>query len=467
MLTFSSSTGRTTGFHDCSGLSRRDFLRVGTLGLGGLTLPWLLEQKTRAETSPFVRDRSVVYLFLSGGASHIETFNPNMDAPSPWCSVTGDVQTAVPGMALGGTFPRLARHADSMAIVRSFQHSIGGHVQAIVHMLTGGTDPTGQGQEGFGLGAAFSRLRGANHPVTGLPTNTLLVSNEIDPQYRNERARVEKASRPNSLGSSSAPFNPAGGGEATANLKLNLDTSRFHDRRALLAEISRQQRLVEQHGDVISHHSQLAFDLLLGSAAEAFDLSREDPALIEKYDTTGFSIGKKTFRPSDLGTHFLTARRLIEAGCGFVTIHSAGWDMHADSNNPGIERGMRMLGPPVDKALSAFVDDLKERGLLDQVLIVIGGDFGRTPRINARGGRDHWTGLCPLAFIGGGIQGGQLIGRCSRRNDVPLTEPVSTDRIFGTVMHSLFDVGELRLARGIPRDLMTMIERAQPIPGIV
>lgn len=463
MLTVSRSTGCST---DCSGLARRDFLRVGALGLGGLSLPWLLGQKATAQETGFIRNKSIVYLFLSGGASHIETFNPNMDAPAPYCSVTGDVQTSVPGLAFGGTFERLSRHADKMAVVRSFRHPIGGHVQAIVHMLTGGTDPNGQGTTGFGMGAAFARLRGANHPVTGMPTNTLLVADEVDPQYRSERGRVEKGSRPNALGSSFAPFNPAGGGEATANLKLNLDTTRFNDRRGLLAEISRQQRLVEQNGDVISRNSQQAFDLLLGSASEAFDLSLEDPRLAQRYDTSEFQIGKKKFRPSDLGTHFLTARRLIESGCGFVTIHSAGWDMHADTNNPGIERGMRMLGNPVDKAVSAFVEDLDDRGMLDDVLIVIGGDFGRTPKINSRGGRDHWANLCPLAFIGGGVGQGQIIGRSARRNDVPNSEPVSTSQLFGTVMHTLFDVSALRLTRGVPRDLMQKLESATPIPGL-
>ncbi len=467
MLTLSRSTNSSPGLLDCSGLSRRDFLRAGSLGLGGLSLPWLLGQKAAAQDSSFIRDKSIVYLFLSGGASHIETFNPNQDAPSPYCSVTGDVQTSVPGLALGGTFPLLARHADRMAVIRSFQHPIGGHVQAIVHMLTGGTDPNGQGTAGFGMGAAFARLRGANHPSTGMPTNTLLVSDEVDPQYRNERGRVEKGSRPNSLGSSFAPFNPAGGGEATANLKLNLDSARFNDRRSLLAEIAKQQQLVEQHGDEITENAQQAFDLLLGSASEAFDLSRENPRLVERYDTSSCQIGKKVFRPSDLGTHFLTARRLIEAGCGFVTIHSAGWDMHADGNNPGIERGMRMLGAPVDIALSAFVEDLDDRGMLDDVLIVIGGDFGRTPKINSRGGRDHWANLCPLAFIGGGIGHGQIIGQSSRRNDVPATEPVSTSQIFGTVMHTLFDPATLRLTRGVPRDLQTLLERSRPIPGLI
>jgi hypothetical protein len=463
MLTF----GNNISQRDCSGICRRDFLRAGALGLGGLSLPWLLQQKANAQSSGFVKDRSVVYLYLSGGASHIETFNPNMDAPSPYCSVTGDVQTSVPGVAFGGTFPLLSKHADKMAVVRSFQHSNGGHVQAIVHMLTGGTDPTGNGAEGFGLGAAYSRLRGSNHPDTGMPTNTLLLSKEVDPQYHNETKRIEKGSRPNSLGSTYAPFNPSGGGDATKNLKLNLDPTRFDDRRSLLAEFGRLRRQADTQSDVVSTYTQQAYDLLLGSASEAFDLSKEDPKLVERYDTSGYMIGKKKFRPSDLGQHFLTARRLIEAGCGFVTVHSAGWDMHEDSNNPGIERGMKMLGHPVDKAVSAFIEDLDDRGMLDNVLLVIGGDFGRTPKINGRGGRDHWTNLCTLAFAGGGINRGQVIGRASRKNDVPVSDPVGISQLFGTVMHSLFDVAELRLNRGVPRDLMTLLETSQPIHGIV
>src|SRR5436190_3372644 len=132
---------------DCSGLARRDFLRAGVLGLGGLSLANLLAVKEAAAAArkPYVRDRSIVLLFLAGGASHIETFNPNMDAPEPYHSVTGEVKTTLPGVTLGGTFPLLARHAQKMAIVRSFRHTVGNHEQAISHVLTGGTDLDGQG----------------------------------------------------------------------------------------------------------------------------------------------------------------------------------------------------------------------------------------------------------------------------------------------------------------------------------
>ena len=141
--------------------------------------------------------------------------------------------------------------------------------------------------------------------------------------------------------------------------------------------------------------------------------------------------------------------------------------MHADVNNPGIEAGMRMLGHPVDRAVSAFLEDLDARGLLDDVLLVISGDFGRTPRINSKGGRDHWVNLCTLALAGGGVGTGQIIGRSARTNDVPTTEPVTTSQLLGTVMHTLFDVPAVRTTRGVPRELVSLLERTEPIPGTV
>jgi uncharacterized protein (DUF1501 family) len=132
--------------------------------------------------------------------------------------------------------------------------------------------------------------------------------------------------------------------------------------------------------------------------------------------------------------------------------------MHADGNNPGIGPGMDMLGPPLDKAVSAFLDDLTSRGLLDKVLLVITGDFGRTPTINARGGRDHYPGLSTLAFCGGGLAKGQIIGQSSRKNDAPASEPITLANLHSTVLHALFDIGQMRLDPAIPRDLARLAE---------
>ena len=453
------SDGRS---RDCAGITRRDFIQIGALGLGGLSLPGLLAAR---DGSSFVRDKSVVLLFCSGGASHIETFDPHMDAPGEIRSMTGEVRTTLPGVSFGGTFPRLAKLAHKMAVVRSFQHPIGGHVQAIVHVLTGGTDVTGKGDEGQSIGSVYARLRGVNHPATGLPTNTLLSDDEVDPQYRNERGRVRKGSNPGQLGSIYAPFEPDGKGPSVTNMTLNLPADRIKDRRALRKALDVLKRRTDARGtmEAMDRYEQLAVDLVLRGAGDAFDFSKEDPRIVERYDTSHIPIGKKKFRPSTLGHQMLMARRLCEAGCGFVTVHSAGWDMHADGNNPGILKGMNMLGTTVDIAVSAFLEDLEARGLSDKVLLVITGDFGRTPRINKRGGRDHWARLGTLAFAGGGLRMGQIVGQSDRKAGEPASEPISPGNMMATIFHTLFDVGELRLQRGIPADVMSLIEREQPI----
>ncbi|MBL8827954.1 MAG: DUF1501 domain-containing protein [Planctomycetaceae bacterium] len=466
MLTVYSSTGST----NCQGIARRDFLRAGALSLGGWSLADLLRTQASAAGSPsIVRDKAVVVLFLSGGASHIETFDPKLSAPSEIRSMTGETTTSLPGVTFGGTFTRLAARAQRLSIVRSFQHPINEHVAAISHVLTAGTDRTGKGSEGFSMGALYSRFRGTNHPTTGLPTFSLLTADEVDRQYSSEKGRVQQGSAPRVLGQAYAPFDIAGKSDAVKNMRLNLSPTRLDDRRQLLAGLDRVNRAIDSSGamESLDRFQQQAVNVVLGSASQAFDLQREDPRLIEKYDTSDIRIGHNKYRDSTLGHQFLLSRRLIEAGCGFVTIHSAGWDMHADGNNPGILDGMSRLGLSVDQAVSVFLDDLAERGLSEKVLLVITGDFGRTPRINKRGGRDHWANLCTLAFAGGGLKMGQVVGQSAKNADVPGTDPITPGNLLGTVMHQLFDVSALRLKPGVPRDVVKAVEDAQPIAALI
>lgn len=472
----------STGSSDCSGVSRRDFLRVGGLGLGGLALPDLFAAQSLAARSKidFVKDKAVVLLYLSGGASHIETFNPNMDAPSPFNSVTGEVKTSLPGVSFGGTFPELAKWAHKMAVVRSFTHPVGGHEQAHVHVLTGGSDPKGTGTEGRSIGSLFSKLRGANHHNTGFPSYGLLANREKDGQYRKELGRILKGSRPGDLEAANGPFirmdqdpkenkpvkNRAG--SIAADMELNLPRERLENRRGLLDSIDSLRRDLDGNANVLAadEYEQRALDLILGSAADTFDLSGEDPRLLESYDTSAMKVGHKVFRESTLGHQMLLARRMVESGAGFVTVHSAGWDMHADNNNPGMVKGMNMLGWTMDKAVSAFLADLESRGLSEKVLLVVTGDFGRTPTINKKGGRDHWAKLGTLAFAGGGLPMGQVIGRADRRNGEPSDNPVSPSMMMGTILRTLFDFGQLRIAQGIPQEIIRYVEDAHPIPSL-
>ena len=476
MLTVFSGAGGS----NCEGISRRDFVRAGALSLGSLTLPGLLAMQAAASQngSPFVRDKAVVLLYLSGGASHIETFDPKMSAPEGTRSVTGEVKTSLPGVTFGGTFPRLATHADKMAVIRSFTHKVGGHEEAHVHVLSGGTDPVGKQQAGFSMGSCYTRLRGTNHPDSGMPTYSLLTEKEIDGQYRKEIKRVTKGSWPGELGMAYAPFNHQIGWAQTnettsqqkpnplaASIKLNLPQEVLESRLALLRSIDRfkRQYTTTETMDAVDKFTAQAMNLILGTGAEAFDYKKEDPKLIERYDTSKIRIGHKAFRPSTLGKQMLVARRLCEAGCGFVTVHSAGWDMHADGNNPGMGRGMEMLGRSLDQAVSVFLEDVQQRGLSEKILLVITGDFGRTPRVNKKGGRDHWAKLGTLAFAGGGLRMGQVIGQSAPKADVPGTTPISTPEMMATVMHTLFDVGAMRLQPGLPPKVSQLVENGQPI----
>ncbi len=478
MLNIYSSAGDS----DCSGISRRDWLRAGVLGMGSISLPGFLMHRAAAASTgvDYLRDKSVVLLYLSGGASHIETFNPNMGVHAPYCSLTGEVKTTVPGLTFGGNFTRLAKQAHRMSIVRSFTHPVGNHDLAHGHVLTGGTDRKGDGKEGFSMGSMYLRLAGATHAMSGLPNFTLLTHPEVDGQYRKEQDRVIRGSAPRELGAANGPFwinhGSSGkyrgrddrGGSLAKDMELSLPQVRLQGRRTLLREIDRLRRDLDTSGQLESadRFQQQAYDLMLGNAMDTLDLSREDPRTRERYDTSHINIGHKKLRKSDLGKQMLMARRLVESGCGFVTVHSAGWDMHADGNNPGVVPGFQMLGTTLDIAVSAFIGDLADRGMLDKTLLVITGDFGRTPKVNKKGGRDHWARLCTLAFAGGGLPGGAVIGKADKRNGEPTDHPVSPKDMMGTIFHTLFDMGQLRVARGLPRDLIQKMENMKPIEGL-
>lgn len=461
--------------------SRRDFLRVGTLSLGGLTLAQLLALKQAKGAESYLRSKSVVLLYLSGGASHIETFDPHPDAPEGVRSLTGSTATPLAGVHFGGTFPQLAAVADRMAVVRSHSHSIGDHVDAHVHVLSGGTDPTGKQLQGASIGSLATRLGGATNPTTGMPSYALLTEQEVDNQYNNEKGRFLKGSWPGKMGLSYAGLqHEVGWDDAVnrkkadkrkvdnpllANMQLNLPAAVLQDRLQLAGQLDRLSRQLDNHGEIesLDKFSAQALELVLGGARQAFDLSKEDQRTLERYDTSHIRIGHKVFRPSTLGKQMLLARRLCEAGCGFVSVQSAGWDMHADGNNPSIGIGMEMLGRSLDQAVSAFIEDVDQRGLSDDVLLVITGDFGRTPKVNKNGGRDHWSKLCTLAFAGGGLKMGQVIGQSGRKADAPVSMPISPANLLGTVLHTLFDVGKLRLDASLPADVLRLATQTEPI----
>lgn len=397
--------GRTG--RNCQGTSRRDFLRVGGLGLAGLTLPRLLEARARA-ASAVRRDTSVIWLWLNGGPTHIETFDPKMNAPVEFRSVTGEVKTRLPGVTLGGNFERLASCADKMAIVRSFEVPTSSHNRGCFWVNTGYE----QRADRPSLGSISSRCRGPNHPQTGIPTYVRIGRVGFGDD-------ANRMAGPAWLGKAYSPFEPEG--PARDNMQLTTEIDRLNDRRDLLGKLDVMRRQVDASGmmEGIDGFNQQAIDLILGNAADAFDVQKESPGTVERYG-------------EGLGESLLTARRLCEAGCGFVTVGFQGWDMHG-----GIKTRMDRVGPEVDQAVSALIEDIHARGLDQKILVVVTGEFGRTPRINQRAGRDHWGPLSTLALAGGGLNVGQVIGQSTAKAETPATTPITPQDLMATVFHVL------------------------------
>lgn len=457
---------------NCQGVCRREFLKVGALGFGGLALPQLLASRANASSDNIFKDRSVVFLFLHGGPAHIEFFDPKMTAPAEFRSITGEVQTATPGVTFGGTFPRLARMTDKFSLLRSYGSGNSGHTYNLV--ASGGNSLKAA------MGSLYAKVRGNNHPLTGMPSNIVVFPEAIQEELklgRNfETGALPTLTSPGDLGPSFGAFDPSGGGQLKQNMELRISPDRLGDRRSLLTGLDNIRRQIDATGllEGADRFQTQAFDVITRGVAEAFDLSRERPETLEMYDTSKLFDMRDLQRYGDmrrvsnlLGHQMLLARRLCEAGCGYVTVSDCGWDMHANNNSPKGMTGIWPMGHQVDHAVSAFIEDVHQRGLSDKILLVVTGEMGRTPRINNNGGRDHYGTLTPLLFSGGGLNMGQVIGQSDSQAAKPATESYGPHDMLATIMHSLFDIGQLRIDRSVPRDVERAITSGEPIPGLV
>jgi uncharacterized protein DUF1501 len=317
--------------------------------------------------------------------------------------------------------------ADKLALVRSFAHTNSGHGGGTHWVMTGYNYP--QADSGMppikpGLGAILARVRGTNNPATGIPTYTRLGGILGD--------------GPAWLGAAYGPFDTSG--NARSNLDLHVPTDRLADRRSLLKTFDSIDRRIDKTGLMqgLDSFEGQALNLILGRAREVFDVNREDPRVRDRYGP-------------NLGQQLLLARRLCEAGAGFVTLHYGGWDMHGQ-----ITQGMKQLAPAMDQAVSAFIEDCAVRGLDREILLVVTGEFGRTPRINGGAGRDHWAPLSTLALAGGGLKMGQVIGESSAKAEVPKTTPITPQELMATVFHVL----------GLAPDLHFQDPTGRPMPMI-
>jgi hypothetical protein len=436
-------------------MPRRDFLRVGVCGLTGLTTGGLWSARAKAaEALP--KDTSVIWLWLGGGPSQIETFDPKMDAPVEFRSTTGEVQTSLPGVTFGGTFPKLAARAHRIAVVRSFAHSNSGHGGG-THWVNTGINFAGfdnnQPQAAPSLGSRIAYRRGLNHPRTGMPSFIKLGGNI-------------RADQPVYLGQAYAPFDPHG---AETNLLLRMPAEQLRERGQLLRALDQMRREIDQSGlaEGMDRFAQQAFRFLAHDAAQAFDLSRESEQLRQKYGT-----GQSPYSPARVGECLLLARRLCEAGASIVNIGYGGWDHHNVNGTPPVKEGFEQCSPPLDQALAAFIDDIYDRGLEKKILLVMTGEFGRNPRIDTRlpGGRDHWAPLTPLLLIGGGLKMGQVVGRSTPRAEQPATTPYSPADLFATIFHVLGIDGEIEpptLRQGSRPIVENQRLGGRPIPELV
>lgn len=433
----------------CDGSTRREFLRLGTLGLTGWTLADLLRLRAAAgaQTSGG-KAKSVILLFLDGGASQLETFDPKPLAPAEYRSIFGAIQTRLPGVLFGSQLPQMAGLADRMAIVRTLEHRDGDHGGATHWMKTGYSWPAqflGQApvipQTHPSIGSVVARYRGPVHPQTGIPTYVRVLSDHGG--FPGDDAAW--------LGAAYAPLR-CGRGNSTMldNMKLRIEPERLGHRQSLVRALDRLNRRMDDQRlmDAMDQFQQQAIDVLRGAARDAFDLEQEDQATREHYGP-------------GLGQELLLARRLCEAGAGFVTLNNGYWDHHG-----GIIPGLEKLTPPLDRAVAAFIQDVQARGLQDDILLVVTGEFGRTPRINGGPGRDHWAPVNCAVFIGGGLRMGQVIGSSDSKAAYPALRPVSPKDYMATLLYAL----------GIPMNLQYvdpagrpryMVENGQPIEELV
>lgn len=462
MLTFSDYS------QGSSRLQRRDFLRIGGLGLGGLGLSDLMA----ASQKKLIKDKSVIFLFMHGGPSQFETFDPKMEAPSEIRSVTGEIKTTIPGVTFGGTFERLAKLAHKFSVVRSFVTGDAVHdIKTIV----------GKDTLKANVGSLYSRIAGPLRKGSAMPTNVALFPRAVSPAAEPVIKKFGDFTSSGEFGATYQPFVPGAGGDAQADMTLSLPQGRLDDRRMLLASLDQWKRGMDASEAIggMSEFQSLAFDVLRRGVSDAFDLSKEDPRLIARYDTAPLLPKERIStewnnrqhyadNAATLGKLLLMARRLCERGCGFVTVTTSFvWDMHADNNNAPCRTGMDYVGRPFDHAVSALIEDIEARGLSEKIMLVCCGEMGRSPKLNAKGGRDHWGGLAPLMIYGGGLKMGQVIGQSARNGGEPASEPVTIPDLIATIMHTLVDLGEARVTDGLPPNLLSVLTRGEPIRGLV
>jgi len=419
--------GNTSRF--CDGVTRRSFLNIGALSFGATTLT--LADIYRAEAAAkagqpgasLASHKAVINVFLAGGPAHLDTFDPKPDAPAEIRGEFGPIRTNVRGLDLSECFPRLAAVADKFALVRSLVGAGGGH--DAYQCTTGWRNESLSALGGRpSIGSILARVQGpvdpSVPPFVGLAEKT-------------QHAPWSDPGKPGFLGTPYAAFRPSG--PDVANMTMNAaNRGGLVDRKKLLAGFDDFRRDLDATGTVaaLDAHTERALNVLTSSRLlDALDVSREDPRVRERYGD-----GKPYHHQYDgaptVNEHLLIARRLVQAGARCVTLSYGRWDSH--SRNFDLHRDH---GAKLDQCLSALIWDLDRLGMLDDVTVVAWGEFGRTPRVNKEGGRDHWPQVNCALLAGGGMRTGQVIGATNRLGEYAKDRPVTFGDVFATLYHNL------------------------------
>lgn len=425
MLTISGSQPRSKRSRFCDGYSRRDFLRIGGLGMGGMSLPNLLQ----AEQLSGLRNskKAIIMVYMAGAPPHQDMYDLKMDAPSDIRGEFSPIPTNVPGIQICELLPRLAKIMDKCVPIRSLYGAPNGSHDSFMCYTgkVGSTlNMTGQPPGGWpSIGAVMSKLMGPTNP--DVPPFIGLAPKAGHPPYGS-------SGKPGFLGFANGPFKPSGPGKNDLVLD-DLTAARLDERKGLLNSFDQFRRDADRSGmmEGLDEFHQQAFGMLTSSElAEALNLENEDPKVRERYgkgDPKNFGDGA----PRNL-EHFLLARRLVEAGARCVTLNFGRWDFHSSNFS-----GMRGHAPMFDQGLSALIEDLHERGMADDVTVIAWGEFGRTPKINKDAGRDHWPRVGGGLLACGGLNTGQVIGATDRLGGEVADRPVHFGEVFATLYHKL------------------------------
>lgn len=407
----------------CDRASRRSFLQIGGLAMGGLSLPQILQAEQ--QTGKSSRHKAVIMIFLAGGPPHQDMFDLKPEAPLEIRGEFDPIDTNVPGIQISELMPRVAGMMDKFAIIRSLTGAEGRHDS--FECCTGHHFKSNQPQGGWpALGSSLSRLMG---PVDRAVPPYVDLSHKMAHDPWNIKG-------PGFLGTSHAPFRADG--ESMKNMTVSDDSSkRLPDRAKLLAGLDRFRRAADAKLDagLYDTFTEQALEVLSSSKlVEALDVEREDPEVRARYGedapmVLGYSLDKGY---QAVMSRFLQARRLVEAGVRCVTCSFAHFDWHGQNFSHA-----RKVVPLLDQGVAALVQDLHERGLSDDVTVLVWGEFGRTPKINERAGRDHWPSVHAALMAGGGMKTGQVIGSTNRLAEVADDRPVHMQEVFATVYKNL------------------------------